>query len=308
MRLRPLSLCVALAVAVLTAAPASLAQREVNLTADSKPGWLPSEDLEKQATETALAYLAAQDTGRFDQAWAMLDPHTQAMEPLEAFAKRVGEFNANAGAPLQRRITRATWTADPAQAPEPGVYVSLDLVSRFAGIDRHCGYLVLHQPPLGGPFKVTREEDNLLTDATARDMAAKGQDVDAAWAQLSARCPNYAGGRGPAPPPPLPESHVSTVGYPNTAAALAGLKARPGVVFSSKDGWTIANDPSDNAVWSFAPAGQPAYPAVIRRKPVKDKGQVTVRLDALCEGPKPACDDLIRAFEAADNQIAAQLR
>jgi hypothetical protein len=303
--MRRSALTLALACALVAATPA-LAQRQVNVTPDSKPGWIPPVDLEKQAVDTTLAYLGAMDTGQIDAAWAMLDPHDQTQEPIGAYANRVTAFNALAGQPLQRRVTKVTWTADSDQAPEPGVYVALDLISRFGNVDRHCGYIVLHQPPLGGPFKVIRQEDNFLTDAQAKEIAAGGGDVDAAWAQLSARCPNYVAGRGPAPLPPLAESKDNGIGYPNPDAALAGLKAKPGIQISSKDGWTVINDPADGALWSFPPPGHPAFPSAVKRTPVQKDGQVIMNLQVICAASKTACDDLVRSFQALDAQISAE--
>ncbi len=305
-RLFSIAACVA-TLAIFAAATPALAQREVNLTSDSKPGWIPSPELEKQAVDTALAYLAAMDTGHVDAAWAMLDPPNQQKQPLPAFAQRVTAFNAVAGKPLQRRITKLTWTTDSPQAPAPGVYVALDLISRFESVDRHCGFLVLRQAPLGGPFRVVREEEYFFRDSETKEMAAKGQDVDAVWAQLSAHCPNYAAG-GAAPPAPLKETDHNDIGYPNPDAALAGLKAKPGTQVSAKDGWTVINDPSDGALWSFPPPGHPAYPSAVKRTPVQKDGQVILNLQVICGAGKAACDDLVRSFQALDNQVAAEMQ
>jgi hypothetical protein len=131
-------------------------------------------------------------------------------------------------------------------------------------------------------------------------------EVEQAWAQMSANCPNYARASSPsASPAPLPEARESTIGYPNVAAALAGLHARPGVVFSTKDGWTVASDQAASAVWSFAPPGHPAYSAAVKRSVVEENGAVRVKMEVLCEASKAACDDLVRTFEQLDAQIGA---
>jgi hypothetical protein len=108
---------------------------------------------------------------------------------------------------------------------------------------------------------------------------------------------------------PLPEAPQSTVGYPTAEAALAAMRAKPGVEFSTQDGWTIASDPDTNTVWSFPPEHDPAYPAVVKRQMTPGpKGAVVVQMDVLCSASKTACDDLVRAFERMNDEVKAQLQ
>jgi hypothetical protein len=108
---------------------------------------------------------------------------------------------------------------------------------------------------------------------------------------------------------PLPEQPKSTIGYPTPEAALAALRAKPGVEFSTQDGWTVATDDADNAVWSFPPERDPAYPAVVRRQMTSAPGgKVAVQMDVLCSATKTACDDLVRAFERMNDEARRQLQ
>jgi hypothetical protein len=108
---------------------------------------------------------------------------------------------------------------------------------------------------------------------------------------------------------PIAEAPKSTVGYPTAEAALAALRAKPGVTFAAQDGWTIATDEADNAVWSFPPDRDPAYPAVVRRQMTPGpKGAVIVQMDVLCSASKTACDDLVRAFERMNDEARRQLQ
>ena len=116
-----------------------------------------------------------------------------------------------------------------------------------------------------------------------------------------------------APPAPhadsIAEAPKSTIGYPTAEAALTALRAKPGVTFADQDGWTIATDDADNAVWSFPPDRDPAYPAVVRRQMTPGpKGSVSVQMDVLCSAPKIACDDLVRAFERMNEEARRQLQ
>ena len=289
------------------ARPASLAAsivlyRQINVTSDSAPGWSPTEDQSAQVVSGTNAFLAAMDAGRYAEAYAWLADVNKQQQTLSQFNDATRQFNAEAGRVRERTIVQVTWTKDPAQGPFPGVYAAVDLRSRFENIDRHCGYIVLYQRPSGGGFLVMRREDNFLTNATAESIEKRGSsaDVDRAWADLSRNCPNY-----PAPLPPVPpEAPSSTIGYPNVTAALAGLHAKRGVVFSSNNGWTIAEDEADKTIWSFPSAGDPAYPSAVKRQLVQTNAGVEMNMNILCQSTKEACDNLVRQFQ----QLNAQAR
>lgn len=104
------------------------------------------------------------------------------------------------------------------------------------------------------------------------------------------------GAASQANPPPLIESPHSTVGYDSVSDALEALRAKPGVVLSTENGWLIATDEASLAVWSFAPEGYPAYPAVVKRQAVPQGTGSILKMSVLCEASKEACDDLVRTF------------
>jgi len=287
------------------------------VTSDSTPGWLPSEELEQQARKTALEFLAEMDRGQYEEAYGFLADVDRKDQTLSDFSDRVRQFNAQAGAVIERRIATVTWTKNPAHAPLPGIYAALDLVSRFANIDRHCGFLILYQAPSGQNFQVMREEDNFLDNATAANIAKRSSSeaVDKAWADLSAHCPNYRpdtnlntqAAQG-APPAPLPEASGSQIGYPTVAAALAALHAKAGVTFKNDGGWTIAEDAESQTVWSFPPPGNAAYPAAVKRQAVQRADGTYIDMAVQCEATKAACDDLVRSFQQLNAQMGANMR
>ncbi|HEY1415112.1 MAG TPA: DUF4019 domain-containing protein [Caulobacteraceae bacterium] len=184
----------------------------VSVTADSTPGWIPSREDETAASAAAKAYLAVSDAGDASAAYAMLADGQKASVPFDAFSQGLANFHSKTGAALERRVVKVIWTKDSPRAPGPGVYAAFDLVSRFALAQRSCGYLVLARPDDGGAFKVAREETNLFTDADAAKMEREQSKaaVEAAWAQLTAYCPNYpraqAPTAGPTTSPPGPAS------------------------------------------------------------------------------------------------------
>jgi hypothetical protein len=166
--------------------------KEINITSDSEPGWLPSADQRAQVPQVIGNFLAALDGGQYAKAYDLQTEAQKRLETFDAFANRVTKFNAQAGSVKERRIVKITWTKDPAHAPAAGVYVAVDLVSRFANIDRHCGYIVLYQRDPPAPFQVMREEDNYMTNEQARqiEQTKSRQAVDQLWSQLASNCPN----------------------------------------------------------------------------------------------------------------------
>lgn len=103
----------------------------------------------------------------------------------------------------------------------------------------------------------------------------------------------------------------SSIGYASVHEALVSLKAKPGVniTVTKPDGWTIVNEPSPAfAVWSFAPEGHYAYPAVVRRSLEQSNGQVRVVTAALCQAAKQPCDQLIREFQQLNDKMRNQYR
>ncbi len=253
------------------------APRVVNVTSDSMPGWLPSKEMEEQARKTAAAFMADMDGGKYAEAYAFIAELDRKDQTLSDFTNRVRQFNSRAGAVVERRIATVTWTKNPAHAPMPGIYAALDTVSRFANIDRHCGYLVLYQAPSEQTFQIMREENNFLDNATAANIAKQSSPaaVDKAWGELSAHCPGYALQAQRPSSGPLPEASAPTIGYSSVNAALAALHSKAGVVFRDQDGWTVAEDAATQTIWSFPPPGNPAYPAAVKRQAVEKMARST---------------------------------
>ncbi len=94
---------------------------------------------------------------------------------------------------------------------------------------------------------------------------------------------------------PLPEAEAS-IEYQTVSEALAALRAKPGVVLTTENGWLIATDERAYSIWSFAPKGYAAYPAVVKRWAIPKQVGSEMRMDVLCEAAKAACDDLVRTF------------
>jgi Protein of unknown function (DUF4019) len=175
--------------------PTSPSLQEINVTTASEPGWLPSADQRAQIPQRTQEFLAMLDAGQYAKAYNLNAEGLKKLVPFEVFEKGATEFNKAAGSVKERRITKITWTKDPANAPAPGVYVAVDLESRFADIDRHCGYVMLYQHKVNEPFFIMRHEYSFLTNSQAREFerSKSKQVVDETWRKLSQHCPNYQG-------------------------------------------------------------------------------------------------------------------
>lgn len=168
--------------------------RMVNVTSDSPLGWVPTEDDEQRAVGAANEFLDAGDEGRTSAAYGMMSDVNRAQQSASEYTDRVTQFNLRAGRNIFHHIVKITWTKDPPQGPFPGIYAAIDIASRYANIDRECGYLVLYQAPGSTAFTVMREEVNFLDNVTASQIVREHSqaEVDRLWAQLSSNCPNYS--------------------------------------------------------------------------------------------------------------------
>src|SRR5690242_13989128 len=114
-----------LSAALLALAPAARAAepphpREVNVTSDSAPGWIPTVE-DEQAAQAALAkFLADDDAGRDVQAYGAIIPF-KGQETLAAYVARRAAFRQSAGALKSHQVVKVTWTKDPPPnlAPAP---------------------------------------------------------------------------------------------------------------------------------------------------------------------------------------------
>nr|WP_283812754.1 DUF4019 domain-containing protein [Bradyrhizobium tropiciagri] len=168
-------------------------RREVNITSDSAPGWLPSRIQEEQVLKETSDYFSALDQQQYERTYAMMAEANRNSLPLSQFIQKNREFRERSGTLVRRNILKVTWTKDPAAAPFRGVYAAIDVATQFVNIDRHCGYVVLYQRPSGGDFEVMRQESNFIDNATAAKIERDktGAVLDQMWAALATNCPNY---------------------------------------------------------------------------------------------------------------------
>ncbi|MCK9687676.1 hypothetical protein [Scleromatobacter humisilvae] len=103
---------------------------------------------------------------------------------------------------------------------------------------------------------------------------------------------------------PLPESPRNPIEYASPGAALEALRADPAVRFETHEGWVVAHDDAKKAMWTFAPKGDPAWPAVAKRSLVERDGQVMISTAILCGASKAVCDEFVRKFVRLNQEMA----
>src|ERR1700748_985130 len=104
---------------------------------------------------------------------------------------------------------------------------------------------------------------------------------------------------------PLAEAPRNPIEYASPGAALEALRADSAIRFETHEGWIVAHDEAKKAVWTFAPKGDPAYPAVVKRSLVEhDDGQVLIATAIQCGARKAVCDDFVRKFIRLNQEMA----
>jgi hypothetical protein len=185
-------LCLSLAAPAVIAV-AQTKPRVINVTTDSAPDWIPSEELEAEALSTLDRYFVAFGKGDDHSMWNL---STEGLKSLTTFAEFQSDRKAmrgNLGRLEKLSVLKITWTKDPARAPAKGIYAAIDISGRFSKTKRHCGYVILFKANSTDPFGIARIENNYFTDKDAKKIAKDQSpaEVERLWSRVSSNCPNY---------------------------------------------------------------------------------------------------------------------
>ena len=107
---------------------------------------------------------------------------------------------------------------------------------------------------------------------------------------------------------PLPEQPDSDIGYPSPEAALAALRAKPGVSIREENDWIVVQDPGENAFWSIAGPKNPAHPSAVKRSFKERDGAMYLEMKVKCGAPKETCDELVRSFLDLNERMKEAIR
>lgn len=180
---------------LLSASSGTAAQRVVNITAGSLPGWVPSEAEEATARTVAKAYFEALEAGEFSKVYNMLSPRTKSLWQSETkFARFESDNRTQRGKLQSRDFVKLTWTHGSATAPDRGTYVAIDTRAKHSLAARQCGYIVLHRAEGSQRFTVVRTENVIMLDRDAEQFDTRDGpgSADAEWNKYRANCPGEA--------------------------------------------------------------------------------------------------------------------
>ena len=134
--------------------------------------------------------------------------------------------------------------------------------------------------------------ENVMGNANFAQIAARHSPLQAVlvWRMLARNCPNFV-------PEPLPDTLAEGIEYGSVAEARAAVSVREGIETKAEDGWTVIAHQPSLSVWSFAPEGALAYPAVIKRwaEPAGEAGSRAM-MAMRCEAQKRICDALFEVM------------
>ena len=101
----------------------------------------------------------------------------------------------------------------------------------------------------------------------------------------------------------LAESPAVNIPYESPAAALAAVRAKPGVVTTENEEWMILTDSAENSLWSITKSGHFAHPTAVLRRTYEQEGQVFIGMDVKCGNTKANCDRVVQQFIELNNKI-----
>lgn len=131
--------------------------------------WKPTKAQEENIQQLTYQYFKNRDTGKYQQAYSMFAVSLKASISEKNWLASVKQFNAKAGKPIKRQVSKLTWYNKPPSSPTPGIYAAADYVSQFENVDTHCGFVIWKQQ-MDGSFRVVREEENSIDKATQSTM------------------------------------------------------------------------------------------------------------------------------------------
>ena len=185
-------LCLSLAAPAVVAV-AQTNPRVINVTTDSAPDWIPSEELEAEALSTLDRYFGAIDKGDDFSMWNLSTDGLKSLTTFAEFRSNGKAMRGNLGRVEKLSVLKITWTKDSARAPAKGIYAAIDISGRFSKTKRHCGFVILFKANPSDPFGIARIENNYFTDKDAKKIAKDQSpaEVERLWSRVSSNCPNY---------------------------------------------------------------------------------------------------------------------
>lgn len=132
--------------------------------------WQPQGTQSEAVVSLTRRYFALVDSGRYQDAYDLIDGSLAAMVPFAAYVDQAKAVVAGIGPVTSRTVKTIDWEKDSPLGP-PGIYAALD----YSGSGQNgqiCGYVAWRMEP-DGFFTLVREETNIIpATASATDAAA----------------------------------------------------------------------------------------------------------------------------------------
>jgi hypothetical protein len=106
------------------------------------------EDAAKDGIAAATKWLAAVDTGKYDDAWATSADEIKTVGPKEGFAKMMEQTRAPLGKEVSRAVKDKAYAKDPQNAP-PGEYVQIHFNTSFENAKSATELVIVKKQPDG---------------------------------------------------------------------------------------------------------------------------------------------------------------
>ena len=120
-----------------------------------------AEHVQEDVRLRSEAYFGLISKYRIEEAYAQVSVAGLGMDEA-TWKSGKSSFQRMAGEPVRISISKVTVYDNPAEAPEPGLYVAADYSNEYTNVPLHCGYLMWFRP-IGGDFRITREETGYVT-------------------------------------------------------------------------------------------------------------------------------------------------
>jgi len=119
----------------------------------------------------------------------------------------------------------------------------------------------------------------------------------------------------PTPPPAAGPTKDAAQGFCGDATApakdlIARYSASASLKQVYKSGQYVAysdNEKDPTLMYTFTVEGQPAHPAAVCRRVVKDGEQVTIKMDVVCDGEAESCNKLKNDFNVMTARMQAEV-
>jgi hypothetical protein len=106
----------------------------------------------------------------------------------------------------------------------------------------------------------------------------------------------------------LPAFGGENIGYPSPEAALAALRAKPGVTFREENDWIVAQDMADTTLWSITTENNRAHSTAVKRAFVERNGSIYIDTNILCTASKEICDQVAATFKQINADLQRQVQ